>query len=112
MQQQRKLFDESERPAKLSRKSDPITSQQSAAETEKKLGPLHQSFLCCLGILNCPSTANEVAVQCVALDGGMSESYRKRAKELVDAKCIEQYGERRCEITGKNAMTFRVRVQE
>ena len=109
---QLELFDQSEKPAKLSRKSDPITSQQSAAGTEKKLNTLHQSFLCCLGILNCPSTANEVAVQCVALDGGMSESYRKRAKELVDAELVEQAGERRCEITGKNAMTFRVRVQK
>jgi len=58
-------------PAKLSRKSDPITSQQSAAETERKLGTLHYAFMYSLGILNQPSTANEVARSCVARDGGM-----------------------------------------
>lgn len=115
----RTLFDTDEvttTVAPIARHSDPITSQQSAAETEKKLGTLHQSFLCGLSRLSphAPDgscTANEVAAHCAELDGGMAESYRKRAKELVDAGLIEQAGERRCEITGKSAMTFRAKGQ-
>ena len=103
------LFDT---PAKLSRRSDPITSQQSAAETEKKLGPLHQAFIECLLLRSRPSTANEVAALCVALHGKAQETYRKRAGELASEKYgfrIEEAGERRCEVTGKNAMTFRAK---
>jgi hypothetical protein len=103
---QKTLFDT---PAKLSRKSDPITSQKSAAETEKKLGTLHQSFLCSLAILRRNSTANEIAANCVGLDGGSHESYRKRAKELVRDGLIEECGERACEITGKTAMTYKLK---
>ena len=100
------LFDT---PPNIARKSDPQTSQQSAAETEKIIGPLHQSFLCCLGVMDRASTANEVAYECRKLDGGMVESYRKRAKELLDRGLIEECGERRCEITGKNCRTFRLK---
>jgi len=102
-------------PAKLSRRSDPITSQKSAAETEPKLGPLHRSFMACLKLRGRASTANEVAGLCVKLDGGMAESYRKRAGELASKKYgfkIEQAGERPCEVTGKSAMTFRVKEQQ
>lgn len=114
MQQYRSLFDKSEQPAKLSRKSDPITSQQSAAETEKKLSTLQDVFVSALlkKQKHGPATANEVAELCVALSEGVSESYRKRAGELVRKNIIEECGERRCNITGKNAMTFRVRVQK
>ena len=101
-------------PAKLSRKSDPITSQKSAAETEPKLGPLHQSFLACLNIRGRASTANEVAGLCVKLDGGMQETYRKRAGELASKKygCrIIECGERKCEVTGKLATTYKLKEQ-
>ena len=103
---QKTLFDT---PAKLSRKSDKLTSQKSAAETEPKLGPLHQSFLCGLGILYKPSTANEVARLCVELDGGLSESYRKRPAELVHRGLIEECGERACEVTGKTATVYKLK---
>lgn len=106
------LFDRTETPARISRRSDPITSRKSAAETEQNLGPLHQSFLCCLASLRKPSTANEVAKRCVELDGRIHETYRKRAGELASKKygcLIVQDGERKCEATGKTAMTFKVK---
>jgi len=106
---QKTLFDT---PAKLSRKSDPITSQQSAAETEKQLGTLHQSFLSCLAISKRSSTANEVARLCAELDGGMQETYRKRAGELASKAygCrIVEDGERRCEVSGKKCMTYKLK---
>jgi hypothetical protein len=99
---QRTLFDP---PPNIARKSDPQTSQQSAAETEKKLGRYKAVFLQSLRHLK-SATANEVAQDCVLLNGGVTESYRKRAKELLTDGLIEECGERRCEITGKNCRTF------
>lgn len=99
-------------PAKLSRRSDKMTSQKSAAETEPKLGPLHKSFLACLNIRGRASTANEVAGLCAKLDGGMQETYRKRAGELASKKygCrIVEAGERKCEVTGKTATVYKLK---
>lgn len=100
------LFDA---PAKLSRKSDPITSQKSAAETEPKLNGLQAKFLLVLKQFRRPMTANEVALMASEALGGMPESYRKRAGELVREKIIEECGERACEVTGKSAMTFKAK---
>ena len=100
------LFDT---PAKLSRKSDPQTSQQSAAETEKKLGRLHTIIIREMGCFTRPVTANEIADFCSGVNGGVAESYRKRMGELLDRGLIEECGERRCEITGKNCRTFRLK---
>ena len=97
-------------PAKLSRKSDPITSQKSAAETAKKLGPLKEAFLLGLRFLK-EATANEVATDCVLQCGGITESYRKRAKDLVRDGLIEECGERACEVTGKTATTYKLKAQ-
>lgn len=112
MQQQRKLFDESERPAKLSRKSDPITSQQSAADFQNKLKGAKASCMFILNHYTYPLTAREIANRCVQSSGGFESSYRARPSELVKDGLVEECGFRRCEITGKNAMTFRVRVQK
>lgn len=101
------LFTDS--PAKLSRKSDPITSQISAADTEPKLNGLQSSCLWVIGRAVTPRTANEIAVECVKHYGRLAESYRKRMHELVELGKAEQCGERRCEITGKMAMTFRAK---
>ena len=100
------LFDT---PAKLSRKSDPITSQKSAAETEPKLNGLQSCCMWILGRALSPRTANEIASECVRQYGKMAESYRKRMHELVDAGFVIECGERACEVTGKNAMTFRAK---
>jgi hypothetical protein len=102
---QQTLFDP---PAKLSRKSDPITSQQSAAETEPKLGRYQELFVRSLRFLK-EATANEVAVDAVLLGGGTPETYRKRALELVRASRIVANGERKCEITGKTATVYKVK---
>ena len=96
-------------PAKLSRRSDPITSQQSAAETESKLNGLQSCCLIALGRAIAPRTANEIATDCVRQSGKLAESYRKRLHELVELGKAIEAGERACEVTGKNAMTFRVK---
>lgn len=112
MQQYRSLFDKSEQPAKLSRKSDPITSQQSAAETEKKLGRLFREFMSVLREMAAPATAREIDRECKRLFGGVPDSHRKRVARLRELKLIEDCGERPCSVSGANAMTFRVRVQK
>lgn len=100
------LFDA---PAKLSRRADPITSQQSAAETEPKLNALQSACMIVLGRAVSPRTANEIAAECVKCYGKLAESYRKRLHELVTLDKAIECGERSCEITGKNATTFRVK---
>ena len=96
-------------PAKLSRKSDPITSQQSAVETEPQLSGLQSCCMVVLGRTVSPRTANEIAVECVRQYGKSAESYRKRLHELVEDQRAIECGKRRCEVTGKNAMTFRAK---
>ena len=100
------LFDT---PAKLSRKSDPITSQQSAVETEPQLTGLQSCCMVVLGRAVSPRTANEIASECVRQYGRLSESYRKRLHELVADRQAIECGERKCEVTGKSAMTFRAK---
>jgi len=103
---QQTLFDP---PAKLSRKSDPITSQQSAAETEPQLHGLQSCCMIVLGRALSPRTANEIAAECVKQYGKMAESYRKRLHELVTLGKAVECGERSCEVTGKNATTFKAK---
>ena len=102
------LFD---RPAQIARKSDPITSHQSAAETEPQLNGLQSCCMIVLGRAISPRTANEIAAECVKRYGKMSESYRKRMHELVALGKAVECGERPCEITGKAAMTFKAKEQ-
>jgi len=105
-------------PARISRKSDPITSQKSAAETDKKLTKLHTGFYELLKFLcdfrKKPVTANEVAEQCLASFPGVAnqETWRKRAGELASdeyGNLIEVVGIRKCEVTGRPARTFRAK---
>jgi len=103
---QKTLFD---RPAQICRKSDPITSHQSAAETEPQLNGLQSCCMIVLGRAISPRTANEIADECVKRYGKMSESYRKRMHELVALGKAFECGERACEITGKAAMTFKAK---
>ena len=111
MQQQRKLFDESEKPAKLSRKSDPITSQQSAAETELRINTLQFFVFDAIRKASTPLTSNEAAIEAAKQYVAAIETFRKRVRELVRLDLVEEAGERRCKITGKNAMAFRVRAK-
>jgi len=98
-------------PARISRRSDPITSQQSAAETEPQLTGLQSCCMIVLGRALSPRTANEIAFECVRQYGKMAESYRKRLHELVEIGKAVECGDRACEMTGKSAMTFRVKRQ-
>jgi hypothetical protein len=106
---QKTLFD---RPANICRKSDPITSRQSAAETEPELNGMQTLCMIVLGRAISPRTANEIAAECVKRYGKMSESYRKRMHELVALGKAVECGERACEVTGKAAMTFRAKEQQ
>ena len=105
------LFTDVDTPAKLSRRSDPITSQQSATEFQKKLKGAKASCMFILSHYTYPLTAREIANRCVQSSGGFESSYRARPSELVKDGLVEECGFRRCEITGKNAQTFRVRLQ-
>jgi len=98
-------------PARISRKSDPITSQKSAVETEPQLTGLQSCCMVVLGRALSPRTANEIAAECVRQYGKMAESYRKRLHELVELGKAVECGERKCEVTGKSAMTFSVKDQ-
>ena len=97
--------------AKLSRKSDPITSQKSAVETEKKLGRLQEMMLGMIAASLWPPTANEAAKEAASEFSGRSESYRKRARELVRLGRIVECGERACTVTGKTATTYKLKEQ-
>ena len=102
----------------IARKSDPQTSQQSAAETTKKLTRLHTAFFEMLKF-QCDArkksvTAIEVAAACVLAFPGVAnqETWRKRAGELLSeeyGQLIEVAGTRVCEMTGRSARTFRVK---
>ncbi len=96
-------------PAKLSRRSDPITSQKSAAETDPQLTGLQSCCMVVLGRAVSPRTANEIAAECVRQYGKLAESYRKRLHELVELGKAVECGDRACEVTGKSAMTFKVK---
>ena len=110
----RTLFDTDEVTttiAPITRASDPITSQQSAAEFQTKLKGAKAACMFILNHYTYPLTAREIANRCVQSSGGFESSYRARPSELVKNGLVEECGFRRCEITGKNAQTFRAKEQ-
>ena len=96
-------------PAKLSRRADPITSQKSAAETERSLGLLQERCMIVLRISRVALTANEIAGRAAKTYGKQAESYRKRLHELVEKGHAIESGERACDVTGKTATTYTAR---
>jgi hypothetical protein len=102
---QRTLFDN----ANLHRKSDPETSQMAAAELVDmgKLGKAQRVMLHYIGSFAFGRTAQESATHCALQHGGMTETYRKRVKELVKLGLIVECERRRCTVTGKVATTYR-----
>ena len=100
------LFDE---PVKISRRSDPITSQQSASVAEKELPRYQQELWAVLQALSQPVTAREAAQETSQRCTGMEDTYRKRMLDLVKRGLAFECGERRCRLTGKAAMTFRAK---
>ena len=89
----------------LARTTDPHTSHIAAAEL--KLTATQQAALLAAAQL-VSATANEIGQLAASVNGGVSESYRKRCKELVRMERLAIAGERRCSITGKLCTTYRV----
>jgi hypothetical protein len=106
-QQQQTLFDN----ANLHRKTDPETSQMAAAELVDtgKLGKAQRAVLAGIRLSNYGHTAQEAAKLSAAVYGGMTETYRKRVKELVKLGLIVECERRRCTVTGKVATTYRAK---
>jgi len=102
------LFDT---PAKLSRRSDPITSQKSAAETERRINTFQWFVLQAIKSASKPITANEAAHEAAKEYVANIETFRKRVRELVRMDLVVECEDRKCEVTGKLAMTFCVKEQ-
>jgi len=92
---------------KTARDRDPQTSHQAAAEVGDKLPALRGLFLDVLRKSTQPMTAAEVGH---AMDGkANAESIRKRAHELVRLGLIVKDKTRPCNVTGKNARTYKIK---
>jgi hypothetical protein len=98
-------------PANISRKSDPITSQKSAAETELRINTLQNFVLQAIKDAPKPITANEAAHEAAKQYVANIETFRKRVRELVRLDLVVECDDRKCEVTGKSAMTFRAKGQ-
>lgn len=89
-----------EKPTRIARGSDPITSKLSELETKPKLGELQQLFVEVLDGLGA-ATAREIQREVEHIpDSVDAESVRKRAGELVTKKLIEVVGHRHCKQNG------------
>jgi hypothetical protein len=97
--------------AHISRKSDPITSQKSAAETELRINTLQSFVLQAIKDARKPITANEAAREAAKQYVANIETFRKRVRELVRLDLVVECEDRKCEVTGKLAMTFRAKEQ-
>lgn len=95
--------------APIARHSDPATSHQAAAETQLKLPRYQQELLTVLKSNFGPVTAREAAKVASIRFGGMEDTYRKRMRDLVRLGLAVKVKIDVCEITGKNAQTFRAR---
>ncbi len=98
-------------PANISRKSDPITSQKSAVETELRINTLQSFVLQAIKDAPKPITANEAAREAAKQYVANIETFRKRVRELVRLDLVKECEDRKCEVTGKSAMTFRAKEQ-
>ena len=98
-------------PANISRKSDPITSQKSAVETELRINTLQSFVLQAIKNASKPITANEAAHEAAKQYVANIETFRKRVRELVRLDLVVECEDRKCEVTGKSAMTFRAKEQ-
>ena len=92
------------------RRSDPHTSHAGAEHIKSSAGYLQGIFVECLRSSRVPMTANETAAAGSARHQVMPESLRKRAKELVRTGDIYVTGERTCNITGRQAQTYKART--
>ena len=94
-------------PTKLSRKSDPITSQQSAAETEPHINTCEGRMLAVLRKAKAPLTGREAGRECERLNPDHeADTYRKRISKMVQDGLASEAGERRCDVSGKTVTTY------
>lgn len=99
------LFDYAE--SRLSRVTDPETSQCAAVETATKLTQRCQQFLDGLRLLG-QATANEVAVFVAGQNIGLVGSIRRRASDLHEKQIIRVVGRRVCKVTGKPVSVYEI----
>lgn len=98
-------------PTSIARQADPVTSKEAASDVMPSVGIMATSMLHAIADANeidVHPTAQEAAKRCEFEHGRMAESYRKRTTELVRAGLVRVTGERRCDVTGKNAQTYEV----
>lgn len=97
-------------PPKIAREADPATSKAAAEEVKPMLGKCQQIFVQALERMLVPATASEIARVANQIDGSKNtESYRKRAKECLEAGKIVECEPRKCAVTGKKATTYKVK---
>ena len=104
---QRTLFDAVPAKHKRARDVDSDTSHMAAAHVARKSRALHDAMIDSLRISGHAMTAQEMAAACVTRCGGLAESYRKRAHELVADGLIVPCGVRVCGVTGASANIYR-----
>ena len=99
-------------PAKLSRKSDKITSQKSAAETEPHIDTCEGRMLAVLRESKWALTGREAGRRCeLRWPDHEADTYRKRISKMVREKLAFEVGERRCEVSGKMVTTYAAKAQ-
>lgn len=94
----------------LARRTDPLTSlqsaEQAAAELNKNQGIVLTVLQEHLAASSGSFTARELAELCRSIHGGEVETYRKRVRELVALGKMQEFGARTCAITGQKATAF------
>jgi hypothetical protein len=94
-------------PAKLSRRSDPISSQKSAVETEPHVNTCEGRMLAVLRKAKAPLTGREAGRECETLNPDHeADTYRKRISKMVRDGLAIEAGERRCDVSGKTVTTY------
>jgi len=96
-----------DKPRKLSRSDDPVTSQSAAMAIFEKLPQRRKQTYYAAKSLGGFYTSNEIAAQAVMLYGGMQDSYRRRCTELVNGQWFVRGSERRCSQSGQVVPTYK-----
>jgi nicotinate-nucleotide pyrophosphorylase len=103
------LFDT---PAHISRKSDPITSQKSAAETEPHVDTCEGRMLTVLREAKWALTGREAGRKCeLRWPDHEADTYRKRISKMVRDGLAVEAGEKVCEVSGKRVTTYTAKEQ-
>jgi len=103
------LFDA---PARISRRSDPITSQKSAAETEPHVETCEGRMLTVLRETKWALTAREAGRRCeLRWPDHEADTYRKRISKMVRNGLAVEAGEKICDVSGKRVTTYTARGQ-